>query len=428
MKYAFAQVVFGLGANALVAREASQCVQLKASGGQSGVLGQLGDGQNRVGGGHPEGCYCLGNGGFTDSNGRGCILTPPTTQFQCDVGASPTTGFAIGSSGSVTYNGSSKFYACPATDTEYNVYTTPVAGQDKCVEITLTSAGSCGAGSGQPSAPAASMPAKSSAATMPSQPAQSYPAQSMPAPKPSAPASSAPAPKPSAPAMSQPAMSQPAMSQPVPKPSQPAQSYPAQSISAPKPSPPVQSAPAPKPSVPAQSAPVPAPSAPAQSGNMCPTDLNGDYQYPHLIVPVDSQQPSKAYGTQYNGKISSHTCSIFNFDIPSSYFGKTCSVVFLFPQQKDLETSSFTVSGSGKVDFSKLKSPANQQTTYANQPGKESDLASMSIAPGNSYAITSGACAAGQTVSYEICSEGDYSLDYFQDYNPSPIGLYVRSC
>jgi len=423
MKYAFAQVAFGLGANALVAREASQCIQLKASGSQSGVLGQLGDGQNRVGGGHPTGCYCLSNGGFTDSNGRGCILTPPTTQFQCDVGASPTTGFAVGSSGSVTYNGSSKFYACPATDSEYNVYTTPVAGQDKCVEITLSSAGSCGAGSGQSSAPAASqpakstaapqpsMPAKSSAAPKPSQPAQSYPAQSMPAPKPSAPAPSAPAPKPSAPAMSQPAMSQPA-----PKPSQSAQSYPAQSQ------------PAPKPSQPAQSAPAPAPSAPAQSGNKCPTDLNGNYQYPHLIVPVDSQQPNQAYGTQYNGKINSHTCSIFNFDIPSSYSGKTCSVVFLFPEQKDLETSSFTVSGSGKVDFALLQSPANQQTTYANQPGKKSDLASMSVAPGNSYAVTSGACAAGQTVSYEICSEGDFSLEYFQDYNPSPLGLYIRSC
>ncbi|KAF2625474.1 hypothetical protein BU25DRAFT_449910 [Macroventuria anomochaeta] len=400
MKYAFAQIAFGLGANALVAREASQCIQLQASGGQSGILGQLGDGQNRVGGGHPTGCYCLSNGGFTDSNGRGCILTPPTTQFQCDVGASPTTGFAIGSSGSVTYNGSSKFYACPATDSEYNVYTSPVSDQDKCVEISLSSAGSCGSGPAKSSAPAASQPAKSSAAPQPSQPAKSSAAQT-----------------------SQPAQSYPAQSQPAPKPSQPAQSAPA-----PKSSAPGQSAPAPNPSAPAQSAPAPAPSTPAQSGNKCPTDLNGAYQYPHLIIPIDSQQSSKSFGTSYNGKVDSHTCSIFNFDIPTSYSGKTCSVVFLFPEQKDLETSSFTVSGSGKVDFTKLKGPASQQTTYANQPGKESDLASMSVAPGNSYLITSGDCAAGQTVSYEICGNEDFALDYFQDYNPSPIGLYIRQC
>ena len=418
MRYAFAQVAFGLGAHALVAREASQCVQLKASGGQSGILGQLSDGQNRVGGGHPTGCYCLSSGGFTDSNGRGCILTPPTSQFQCDVGASPTTGFAIGSSGSITYNGSSKFYACPATDSEYNVYTTPVSGQDKCVEISLSSAGSCGSGDAKSSAPAASQPAKSSAAPQPSQPAESSAA-----PKPSQPAQSYSA-------QSQPPKaSQPASSAPTPKPSTPTQpSQPAKSSPAPKPSAPASSAPAPKPSASASSAPAPSPSAPVQSGNKCPTDLNGAYQFPHLIIPVDSQQSSKAFGTSYNGKVDSHTCSIFNFDIPTSYSGKTCSVVFLFPEQKDLETSSYTVSGSGKVDFTKLKGPASQQTTYANQPGKESDLASMTVTPGNSYMITSGDCAAGQTVSYEICSNGDFSLDYFQDYNPSPIGLYVRQC
>ncbi|KAF1849688.1 uncharacterized protein K460DRAFT_421902 [Cucurbitaria berberidis CBS 394.84] len=332
MKYAFAQVALGLTANALVAREPPQCVQLRASGGASGVLGQLSDGQNRVGGGHPTGCYCLSNGGFTDTNGRGCILTPPTTQFQCDVGASPTSGFST-SGDKVTYNGNGKFYACAVNDNgEYNVYTKTVSGQDKCVEISLSPAGSCGSGSTPP---------------QPSKPAQPE-------------------------------------HQPAPQPS--------------------------------------------KSAGGCPTDLNGKYEYPHLIVPVDSKQPSKSYGTSYFGTVNSTTCSIFNFDIPASYSGKTCSLVFLFPEQKDLETSSFTVSGSGKVNFTKLTGPATQQTTWANQPGKDSELQSLSVAPGNSYAIASGSCAAGQTVTYELCSQGDFALHYFQDYNPSPLGLYVRSC
>lgn len=337
MKYAFSLIVFGLGANALVARDASQqCIKIMASGGVSGTLGQLYDGQNRVGGNLPTGCYCLSNGGFTDSKGRGCILTPPTTQFQCDVGASPTTGFMIGSNGDITYNGSGKFYACPASDTEYNVYTMPVKGQDKCVEISLASAGACGSSS----------------------------------------SSGGGCPAPAPPAMTMPQ----AMPKPMP------------------------------------------------TSNACPADLNGNYQYPHLIVPVDSKMPDKAYGTQYNGKVNSNICSIYNFDIPSSYSGKTCSVVFLFPEQKDLQTSSYTVSGSGQCTVSMLKSPANQQTTYNNMPAKASDLWSGAFAPGNSYTIASGACAAGQTVSYEICSSGDYSLEYFQDYNPSPIGLYIREC
>jgi hypothetical protein len=413
MKYAFAQVAFGFGANALVAREAAQCVQLQASGGASGVLGQLGDGQNRVGGGHPTGCYCLSNGGFTDSNGRGCILTAPTTQFQCDVGATPSTGFAIGSNGGITSNGSGKFYACPVNDKgEYNVYTTPAPGQKKCVEISLNSAGSCGAGAA---------PQSSKAAPQPSQPAASKPA-----PQPSAPAYSQkpaptpeqPAPKPSAPAYSQ--APAPSPEQPAPKPSMPA----------PQPSQPAASKPAPQPSAPAYSqtpAPQPDQPAPKPSGS-CPTDLNGNYQYPHLIVPVDSSMPDKAYGTSYNGKVNKSTCTIFNFDIPGSYSGKTCTVEFLFPEQKDLETSSFTVSGSGKCSFSKLSSPADLKTSYANQPSKDGELTSMTVAPGNSYVISSGACAAGQTVSYEMCSEGDFSLEYFQDYNPSPIGMYIRQC
>jgi hypothetical protein len=55
-------------------------------------------------------------------------------------------------------------------------------------------------------------------------------------------------------------------------------------------------------------------------------------------------------------------------------------------------------------------------------------LGSFAVAPGNSYTVASGACAAGQRVSYELCATGDYALNYFQDYNPSPIGLYIREC
>jgi hypothetical protein len=164
------------------------------------------------------------------------------------------------------------------------------------------------------------------------------------------------------------------------------------------------------------------------ASGQCPADLNGNYQYPHLIVPVSSSSPSSAMGTSYNGKVDKSTCSIFNFDIPASYSGKKCSVLFLFPAQKDLTTSSYTVSGSGQCSFSQLSKPADQSTSWSNKPSMMSAMASMSIAPGNSYVIASGACAAGQTVSYQMCSSGDFSLNYFQDYNPSPIGMYVRQC
>ncbi|CAN9284165.1 unnamed protein product [Alternaria alternata] len=402
MRYAFVPLAFGLGANAYVARANTQCFKLSASGGASGVLGQLDDGQNRIGGNHPTGCYCLdGNGGFTDSNGRGCILTPPTTQFQCDVGATPTNGFAVSSSGSVTYNGSGKFYACPVNDSgEYNVYTTPAPGQTKCVEISLGSAGSCGASASQP---AGSKPAESYPAATPPAATKTKPSET-PKPTPEAPKSTPEAPKPSSPA---PGM--PQESECVPK---------VVTVT-------VTQSMAPPASMPAPS--KPAPSAPAASG-ACPQDLNGNYQYPHLIVPVDSEHPDKAYGTSYNGTISAHICTIFNFDIPASYAGKTCSAMFMLPKKEDLETSDYTISGQGECTVSKLKGNANTQTTWNNAPAKAGDLASVQLSPGNTYTVESGDCEAGKTVSYEICGSGDFSINYFQDYNPSPIGMYIRQC
>ncbi|KAI4959959.1 hypothetical protein J4E86_001577 [Alternaria arbusti] len=544
MRYAFAPIAFGLGANALVVRQATQCFKLEASGGASGVLGQLDDGQNRVGnGGLPTGCYCLdGNGGFTDSNGRGCILTPPTTQFQCDVGATPTNGFAVGPNGGVTYNGSGKFYACPVNDNgEYNVYTTPAPGQEKCVEISLGSAGSCGAGATQPagSQPAGTPPVATATgpagtppvatATVPAgtPPAGTYPAGTPPAGTPpvatatvpagtppagTPPAGTPPAGKPSGmpgkpsdmpgkpsgmpgkpsgmPGMpsgmpeypGQPGKPQqsgkpgyPAMSEGM-KPSQPAPGVPQESecvpsvvtvtVTAPaappagtnpapsetKPAPPAETHPAPPAEThpappaetyPAASATMPAPPAgskPAETPEnpdddvnnggegSCPQDLNGNYEYPHLIVPVDSEQPDKAYDTSYNGMVDSHTCTIFNFDIPASMAGKKCSAMFMLPKKEDLETSDYTMSGHGECTVSKLKGPADAMTTYKNMPAKEKDVAHMEMTPGNTYPVETGDCEAGKTVTYMICGSGDFSMDYFQDYNPSPLGMYVREC
>lgn len=48
---------------------------------------QLGDGQNRLGAELPLGEYRIKDGRIWDEHHRGCILTPPTTQWQCDEGA-----------------------------------------------------------------------------------------------------------------------------------------------------------------------------------------------------------------------------------------------------------------------------------------------------------------------------------------------------
>jgi len=112
----------------------------------------------------------------------------------------------------------------------------------------------------------------------------------------------------------------------------------------------------------------------------CPGYLTGEWQFPHLIIPVSESSPESAAGTSYDGHVTSDISSIFNFDVPESYAGQQCTVVFDFPEQSQLVTSSYTLSGSGEVSFAELSMPATMSTT---------------------------------------------ELWWFQDYNQCPIGLYM---
>ncbi|KAH8196392.1 hypothetical protein TruAng_009442 [Truncatella angustata] len=155
----------------------------------------------------------------------------------------------------------------------------------------------------------------------------------------------------------------------------------------------------------------------------------GEFNLPSLIIVTDKSSPSTASGTQYNADISSTKSTIFNFDIPASASGKTCQLSFLFPMKDTLETSDFSFSGSGALDFSKLSNAATQTTSYSNAPDVASDLGQFTVSPGNAYKIYSFACPSGTTIGFEVAdvSGGDTSLNFFQDYNPCPIGLFITT-
>ncbi|KAL4893841.1 ubiquitin 3 binding protein But2 C-terminal domain-containing protein [Aspergillus ambiguus] len=442
---------FAAGANALVSRGGNCCFHLKATGGASGTIGQLDDGQNRVYGGLSEAQFCIdSNGAIVDSNGRGCVVTGETTQFQCDAGASPMPGFSINSQGQLSYKGDSSFVACQTgLNGGMNLYTTESDKVTQCKDISLM-ADSCsgsGSGSGSSSVPVPSstpvagqstpVPAPSSSASVPSVPGGSSvpappeqttvhttmtttycPETASTVPVVSVPSSSVPA-VPSGPAPSQPAGSQtPSTPQPSSPPSPPEGS--STPVYTPTPQVPT--------SQPSETATSTQPSSTQSSSGSCPTDLSGNYEYPHLIVPIDSSKPDYAPGTSYNGTITSTVSSIFNFDIPSSDAGKTCSLVFLFPHKEDLETSSYSFSGDGKIDFASLESTASQSTTYNNAPAVKEDYGETTVSPGNSYVISTFSCPAGQAVSYEMKNAGSTNLNFFEDYNPSPLGLYITVC
>lgn len=57
-----------------------------------------------------------------------------------------------------------------------------------------------------------------------------------------------------------------------------------------------------------------------------------------------------------------------------------------------------------------------------------SDLGTFALEEGSSTVVSTFACPAGSSIAYEAKSVGGTDLYYFQDYNPSPLGLYITTC
>lgn len=79
--YTIVTLSLAIGASALVVPRSSCSFGLTASGGENGTIGQLSDGQNRIGGGLSAAIFNIDNGGITDAAGRGCILTRELQMF-----------------------------------------------------------------------------------------------------------------------------------------------------------------------------------------------------------------------------------------------------------------------------------------------------------------------------------------------------------
>lgn len=97
-----------------------------------------------------------------------------------------------------------------------------------------------------------------------------------------------------------------------------------------------------------------------------------------------------------------------------------CSLVFLFPKQADLQTSSFNFTGDGKVEVDELSKAATTSTTFNNAPSVSKNLGDITVSPGNSFVISTFSCPAGQTVAFEMKNAGSTNLEFFEDFNPSP--------
>lgn len=406
----------------------------------------------------------------------------PTSQLQCDTGATPQPSFSIDSSGKFHHNDTTDFVACVSGQSDQlNIYTNPPpADVTGCRPIELNADRCQGAPTQPPSGPP-SVPQGPS----PGAPPVSIPSPISPPPPVSPPpqpqvSSGAPGPSPSVGPIVPPKVPQPpegssscpitTITQVPPAgpgapgastpPGQPAGGHggpttpgapntPAESSGPRTPSAPggVPTAPGPPPFA-NSSAPTPtgvcatglcptgkilptgtsgpggfAPGAGGggPSGGGCGTNLiNGSFEFPHLIIPIDSSSPNKVAGTSFNGTITSTISSIFNFDFLPSSANKQCSLVFLFPTQDKLETSAFTFSGDGAISFLELQAPASSSTSFSNAPQVKVDFGVTNVSPGHTYTIATFACPAGQTVAFELKNAGSTSLDFFEDFNPAP--------
>ncbi|KAI9674846.1 MAG: hypothetical protein M1829_003586 [Trizodia sp. TS-e1964] len=168
----------------------------------------------------------------------------------------------------------------------------------------------------------------------------------------------------------------------------------------------------------------PCPPPPPAPPSSCPLTLsNGAFEFPHLIVPISPLSPTTAYGTVFAPSISPTRTALFAFDIPPTAAGKTCTLVFLFPLQSALRTSSFSLGGaaSALLAFARLAAPPDLGTTFATRPAPGADYGAVRVVPGNAYGVVSGACEAGARVGYSLAAaDAESELTYFQDWNPAP--------
>jgi hypothetical protein len=185
---------------------------------------------------------------------------------------------------------------------------------------------------------------------------------------------------------------------------------------------------------------VPASTAPSSTAldASCPTDISsGEYRFPLLILPISPEAPDYAYGNSYVAYVSPDNTTVFNFDIPEEepYTG-TCALLFLFPydSQLGIENLPFYFSGleeeegeNGGLDFALLSGVAGPELTYQTTPSVDTDYGKTKVVPGNSYTIATFPCKSGET-SYSVSSVGNVELDFFQDSEPDPIGLYIVPC
>ncbi|KAF2439557.1 carbohydrate-binding module family 18 protein [Karstenula rhodostoma CBS 690.94] len=162
----------------------------------------------------------------------------------------------------------------------------------------------------------------------------------------------------------------------------------------------------------------------------CPHNLKGTFESPRLMVTVNKVDPDKALDNKWDGHIGSPHCSLYSFNVSSSYADQKCSLVWLFPEERYLDNSTLFITEPNKtpvMEFWHLRQPARRGMTW-NEIGPRKIVAAGPVRPGFSCNAKTVPCPAGFEHTFMVCGDHFY-MKYAQDLkSPNPMGLFIRTC
>lgn len=155
-------------------------------------------------------------------------------------------------------------------------------------------------------------------------------------------------------------------------------------------------------------------------------DLQGSFEAPNLIIPVDKADTTKFIGNGYVAQLSPTMSTVFVFDIRPENQGKTCNLEFYMPPVSSMpEFSPVEIRSPGGIIVSSIGQQVVLAEISANDVGGSNAIGSVpSIQPANRYDIASVPCAAGQRVACQLESTGGLAMDFFQMTAPA-LGLFM---
>jgi hypothetical protein len=156
-----------------------------------------------------------------------------------------------------------------------------------------------------------------------------------------------------------------------------------------------------------------------------PINLSGPYEIPNLLVPIDWSNAGNILGKRYIAQISSTHSTLFNFNIPPEYQGKTCNLVFHVPPESQEWWHPWHLTTPGGIVFSQLEVPATALTSAGTvSSSKSGPIGAVNSLESGGHLVSSAPCEAGKILGYKADALGATDLQYFQMTSPA-AGLFM---